>query len=55
MKSNNEECAKKYHLILKGDLARIFLKYCNNHFKNKAQVVRKAIRNYLIKEGVLEK
>ncbi len=46
---------KEYHLILKGDLAEIFLKYCNTHLKNKAQIVRRAIKNYLIKEGVLEK
>ena len=46
---------KKYHLILRGDLARIFSKYCDTRCKNKAQVTRRAIREYLIKEGVLEK
>ena len=46
---------KKYHLIIKGDLARIFLSYCDTHLKNKAQVVRTAIREYLIRNKVLEK
>ena len=44
----------KYHLILKGDLARIFLKFCDDNSKNKSRVVRRALRNYLVKEGILE-
>ncbi len=50
-----KEKEEKYRMVLRGDLARIFLKYCRNGCKNKAQVVRRAIREYLIKEKVLEK
>jgi hypothetical protein len=42
-----------YHLILKGELADIFIKYCNNNCKNKASVCRTAIKEYLIKNKVL--
>ena len=45
---------KEYHLILKGKLAKIFIEYCEKNLKNKAQVSRRAIKDYLLKEGIIE-